>query len=88
MKDTSKYFTKNLFVATYLLASGQVTFLGLQELDYKTKLFVFTPVETSQKLETEYFSGVALSAKSLFSEYNLLKDLLFQRETNGEYDNR
>ncbi len=80
------YKTKNLFIATYLMASGQVRFLGLEVLDSKTKLFLFSPLTTAQKLEADYFSGGLLSVKSVFSEYNNLKDLLFQRETNGEKD--
>lgn len=76
--------TKNLFLATYLLASGQIKFLGLETLDYKTKLFTFSPVGTAQKLEVEYLSGGKLPVKDVFAEYNSLKDLLFDRETNGE----
>jgi hypothetical protein len=75
------YKTKNLFVATYLLASGKVIFEGLEVLDSKTKLFSFSPLRTAVELETEYFRGGALSVKHVFSEYNALKDLLFQRET-------
>ena len=78
------YKTKNLFVATFLLASGKVTFLGLEVLDSKTKLFLFSPLAVAQKLEADYFSGGLLSVKTVFSEYNNLKDLLFQREPNGE----
>lgn len=78
-----KYSTKNLFIATYLLASGKVEFQGLETLDQKTKLFVFTPYETAKQLEREYFSGGALPVKAVFAEYNTLKDLLFARETNG-----
>jgi len=78
-----KYTTKNLFIATYLLASGKVSFEGLEKLDFKTKLFVFTPFEKAKELEREYFSGGALPIKTVFAEYNTLKDLLFERETNG-----
>ncbi len=78
-----KYTTKNLFIATYLLASGKVEFQGLETLDHKTKLFVFTPYEAAKELEREYFSGGALPVKTVFAEYNTLKDLLFARETNG-----
>jgi len=81
------YKTKNLFVAAYLMASGKVRFFGLQTLDKNTKLFTFTPFETSRTLEAEYFSGGSLPVKHIFAEYNTLKDLLFQRESNGEkYD--
>lgn len=83
-KPQSEYTTKNLFVATYLLATGKVSFLGLKTLDYKTKLFVFTPKETAQRLELEYFTGGKLPVKQIFSEYNTLKDLLFQKESNGD----
>jgi len=76
--------TKNLFVASYLLASGRVRFLGVEPLDNKTKLFRFTPLVLAQKLVSEYFTGGALPVKTVFSEYNTLKDLLFQREPNGE----
>lgn len=79
-----KYTTKNLFVATYLLASGQVTFEGLDTLDFKTKLFVFSPAEKAKQLELEYFSGGSLPVKAVFAEYNTLKDMLFDRDTNGE----
>jgi len=81
-----RYTTKNLFISTYLLTSGKVKFLGIETLDYKTKLFIFTPLALAQKLEAEYFSGGALPAKILFAEYNNLKDILFQREPNGEKD--
>lgn len=81
-----KYTTKNLFIATYLLCSGKVKFLGLETLDSKTKLFIFTPRVLAQELEAEYFSGGSLPAKNLFAEYNNLKDILFQREPNGEKD--
>ncbi len=74
--------TKNLFIATYLISSGKVKFLGLEVLDSKTKLFIFSPLSTAKKLEAEYFSGGKLSVKTVFAEYNTLKDLLFQRETN------
>lgn len=84
MRAEETYSTKNLFVATYLMASGRVEFKGLETLDSKTKLFLFSPLVEAQKLETEYFSGGSLPAKSLFAEYNTLKDLLFQKETNGE----
>lgn len=79
--DTFK--TKNLFIATYLIASGKVKFLGLETLDSKTKLFKFSPVDIAQELETEYFSGGSLPVKIVFAEYNTLKDLLFQRESNA-----
>lgn len=87
-KHIEKYTTKNLFIATYLLASGQVFFEGLETLDHKTKLFVFTPYEKAKELEREYFSGGALPIKTIFAEYNTLKDMLFDRETNGgkKYD--
>ncbi|HUD44376.1 MAG TPA: hypothetical protein VMR41_02435 [Patescibacteria group bacterium] len=78
------YQTKNLFVASYLLSSGRVKFLGLENLDAKTKLFTFSPALVAKKIETEYFSGGSLPVKLVFSEYNNLKDLLFQRETNGD----
>lgn len=83
-KHIEKFTTKNLFIATYLLASGKVTLQGLQILDAKTKLFVFTPFERARELEQEYFSGGALPVKTIFAEYNTLKDMLFDRETNGE----
>lgn len=79
--DTFK--TKNLFIATYLMASGKVKFLGLETLDFKTKLFKFSPVDVAQQLEADYFSGGSLPVKTVFAEYNTLKDLLFQRESNG-----
>jgi hypothetical protein len=79
-----KYTTKNLFIATYIIASGKVKFLGLETLDHRTKLFVFAPLALAQELEAEYFSGGSLPAKNLFAEYNSLKDILFQREPNGE----
>lgn len=78
------YKTKNLFVATYLMASSKVKFLGTESLDYKSKQFLFTPYDTSTMLETEYFSGGSLPAKHLFAEYNSLKDILFQKEPNGD----
>ncbi len=78
------YRTKNLFVAAYLMASSKVRFLGLETLDQRTKLFTFTPFATAQEFENDYFSGGALPVKHIFAEYNTLKDLLFQRETNGE----
>jgi len=85
--EDQDYSTKNLFVATYLLASGRVVFRGTRQLDQKTKLFIFTPKNTAEILEQDYFSGGSLPAKALFSEYNTLKDLLFQREPNGgNYD--
>jgi len=82
-KSMNIYRTKNLFVAAYLLASGKVKFLGLESLDSRTKLFTFSPPNVAQVLEAEYFSGGALPVKHIFAEYNTLKDLLFQRETNG-----
>lgn len=78
------YLTKNLFVAAFLLASGEVKFLGLQTLDHKTKLFKFTPIERAEALEAAYFQGEALPVKTVFAEYNSLKDLLFERDPNGE----
>ena len=74
--------TKNLFVASYLQASGKVVFLGLEILDYKTKLFKFSPKKLASDLETEYFSGGRLTTKTVFAEYNNLKDLLFGRDEN------
>lgn len=78
------YKTKNLFIASYLMASGKVVFHGLETLDFKTKLFTFSPSDLACGLETEYLSGGSLPVKIVFSEYNTLKDLLFERETNGE----
>lgn len=75
--------TKNLFIATYLMTSGKVKFLGLENLDANTKLFTFSPANTARQLESEYFSGGSLPVKLVFAEYNTLKDLLFQREPNG-----
>jgi hypothetical protein len=84
-----EYSTKNLFVAAFLMASGRVRFVCLRSLDYKTKLFCFSPREEAEKLEAEYFSGGALPAKTLFAEYNTLKDLLFNQEPNGDrYGNK
>ena len=77
--------TKNLFVASYLLASGKVRFHGLETLDYKTKLFKFSPVELAQLLENEYLSGGSLPVKSIFAEYNTLKDMLFDRNGENSY---
>lgn len=77
------YKTKNLFITAYLMASGKVRFLGLETLDNKTKLFTFTPSDIARTLEAEYFSGGSLPVKHIFAEYNTLKDLLFQRESNG-----
>lgn len=91
MKPMDIFKTKNLFVASYLMASGKVRFLGLESLDYKTKLFTFSPEPIATELENEYFSGGQLSVKTVFSEYNSLKDMLFdrERETNGgTYGNR
>ena len=85
MENHQDFFkTKNLFVATFLMASRKVVFEGLQTLDQKTKLFCFSPKEKAEKLEIAYFRGGKLSVKTVFSEYNGLKDLLFQRTTNGE----
>lgn len=67
------------------MASGKVKFHGFETLDFKTKLFTFSPVDIAQKLEAEYFSGGALPVKVVFAEYNTLKDLLFDRESNGGY---
>ena len=77
------YKTKNLFVASYILCCARVRFLGLEVLDSKTKLFTFTPADVATELEAEYFSGGQLPVKVVFAEYNNLKDMLFQRETNG-----
>ena len=79
----SIFKTKNLFLATYLLASAKVRFIGLEELDVTTKLFIFSPAKVAQELEIEYLSGGQLPVKNVFAEYNTLKDLLFQRETSG-----
>jgi hypothetical protein len=81
-----EYLTKNLFVASFLLASRKVKFLGLETLDYKTKLFRFSPKQKAEELETAYFQGQALPVKTVFSEYNSLKDILFSREPNGEVE--
>lgn len=78
-----EFQTKNLFVASFLLASGQVEFLGLKRLDSKTKLFCFSPKKKAEEIEIAYFSGAALPVKTVFAEYNTLKDILFQRESNG-----
>ena len=83
--DNNLFKTKNLFIASYLLASGKVQFKGLEVLDYKTKLFTFSEPGIAQELESEYYSGGKLSVKTVFSEYNTLKDMLFDsREPNGE----
>lgn len=76
--------TKNLFIAAYLMASGELQFKGLETLDSKTKLFTFSPADVAKRLESEYFSGGKLSVKTVFAEYNTLKDMIFQRETNAE----
>jgi hypothetical protein len=80
----NEYLTKNLFVATFLIAAGKVKFMGLKSLDQKTKLFRFSPKEKAEELEIAYFSGAKLPVKTVFAEYNTLKDMLFQRESNGE----
>lgn len=82
-KPQDVFQTKNLFVATYLMVSGEVDFEGLQTLDFKTKLFCFSPKEKAKELEIAYFRGGKLSVKNVFAEYNTLKDMLFQRVTNG-----
>lgn len=74
-----QYKTRNLFVASYILATGKAKFEGIETQDHKTKLFLFTPSDIAQKLETEYFDGASLPVKAIFAEYNTLKDLLFQR---------
>lgn len=78
------YKTKNLFIATFLLCHKELEFHGATQLDSKTKFFCFTPKETATQLENAYFSGASVPAKDLFNNYNTLKDLLFQRESNGE----
>jgi hypothetical protein len=77
--------TKNLFVAAYLQASGEVKFLGLEILDSKTKLFKFSPSDIASSLESEYFSGGQLSVKTVFAEYNNLKDLLFNFKEEAKW---
>lgn len=52
-----EYSTKNLFIASFIIASGKVKFVGLKTLDYKTKLFYFLPLKEAERLEVEYFSG-------------------------------
>lgn len=84
MDNQNTYRTKNLFVASYLICTNKINFVGIETLDKSTKLFVFSPKETAQQLVTEYFSGGQISAKTLFAEYNNLKDMLFQRDPNGE----
>lgn len=85
MKPMDIFKTKNLFVASYILSSARVRFLGLEVLDSKTKLFTFSPADVATELESEYFSGGKLPVKTVFAEYNNLKDMLFDRngETNG-----
>lgn len=80
-----EYTTKNLFIATFLLCHTGIKLIGTKELNPKTKLFCFTPKTLAEKLENDYFSGSSARAKDLFNNYNTLKDLLFQRETNGKY---
>lgn len=82
MGDTNKFFTKNLFIATFLLCHQEVSFTGTSSLDKHTKLFGFTPENIAREIEASYFRGGMAPAKDLFGNYNTLKDLLFQREPN------
>lgn len=77
------YRTRNLFIATYLNVSGKVKFLGLETVDNKTKLFLYSPLAAAKELETDYFAGGQMPVKTVFAEYNNLKDMLFNRESNG-----
>lgn len=81
-EDKETYTTRNLFVATFLLCQRNISFVGTKQLDVKTKLFCFLPKQAAEELETQYFAGGKVSAKDLFNNYNTLKDLLFQRESN------
>jgi hypothetical protein len=76
------YKTKNIFIASFILATHQVEFLGLETLDSKTKLFTFNPYDVAYKLENEYLSGEGISAKDLFAEYNNLRSLIFDKDKN------
>lgn len=78
-----KFKSKNLFVCSYIQATGKVKFVGLETIDPQTKAFIFEPAETASLLEVEYFSGEALPAKSLFAAYVELRKLLKEETKNG-----
>ncbi|MBN1263458.1 MAG: hypothetical protein JW991_03835 [Candidatus Pacebacteria bacterium] len=82
MKNVFK--THQLYIATYLLATGNVPLLCLEKISPKKVLFVFENTLLCQKLINEYWDDVALiNPKKLFSCLNELKDRLFaeRRET-------
>lgn len=78
MKDEQDvYKTRSLYIAAYIKVKKEAKFLGLDALDERIKLFLFTPFGLAKRTEQEYYDNGAVSAFELFREYNTLKDMLF-----------
>lgn len=69
---------KDLNVASYLLASGEVVLVKSERKDRNLVLFHFSPKDKAESLISSYWSDTAsLSPRNVFAALRSLKDLIF-----------
>jgi len=69
---------RDLNIASYLLASGEVTLVKTERKENKLVLFHFTPKNKVELLVDSYYSDTnPLSARNIFNAQRSLKDLIF-----------
>ncbi len=78
------YKTTSLNVASYIIASQKVKFIGLNKLNPKEIIFIFNNLLACQKLEDEYWKDQAqTNPKKLFYAFNELRDMMFGHKQGG-----
>lgn len=74
------YRTKNLNLASYLLASAKVNLLSIDKSNTHEIEFIFSHKDVCEQLETQYWQNTALiNPKQLLYALNELKDQMFNR---------
>jgi len=69
---------RDLNIASYLLASGEVKLVKTERKDSRFVLFHFAPKDRAESLINNYYSDTnPLSPRNIFSAQRSLKDLIF-----------
>ncbi len=84
LANMENYTTKDLYIASYLLATHAVQFVGVEG-EQGQKYFVFSPQQKAQELADAYwnFKAENIQPKQLFSAFRDIKDALFASQPKG-----
>lgn len=75
------YSVKDLSLASFLLVSDEVIFVGVERKNDHIVIFHFSPLDKSKKLADAYWSDqVTVQPRKLFGAQRDLKDLIFSNQ--------